>query len=66
MTKFLRLRIKTYSYLLDDGSKNKKANGTEKCVIKRTFKFENSKNCLEVTQFENKINYLEKNEINIK
>ena len=33
-----------------------------KCVIKRKLKFEN---CLEVTQLENEINYLEKNELNI-
>ena len=34
MTKFLELRPKTYSYLIDDGSKNKKVKGTKKCVIK--------------------------------
>ena len=34
MTKFLKLRPKTYSYLIDDGSKNKKVKGTKKCVIK--------------------------------
>ena len=33
-----------------------------KCVIKRKLKFEN---CLEVTQLENEINYLQKNELNI-
>ena len=38
-------------------------NVTEKCVMKRKFKFESYKNSL-VTQLENKINYLEKNEIN--
>ena len=30
------------------------------CVIKREFKFENYKNCLEATQPENKVNHLEK------
>ena len=35
-------------------------------VIKSKFKFENYVNCLEATQLDNKINYLEKNEINIK
>ena len=35
MTKFVGLRAKTYSYLIDDGSKDKKANGIKKCVIKR-------------------------------
>ena len=34
-----------------------------KSVIKRKLKFENYKNCLEATQLENKINYLEKNKI---
>ena len=64
MTKFVRLRAKTYSYLTDDGSEDKKAKGTKKHIIKRKIKFENYKNCLEVTQLENKINYLEKNKIN--
>ena len=35
----------------------------KKCVIKRTLKFWNYKNCLEATQIENIINYLEKNEL---
>ena len=35
-----------------------KSNG--KCIIKRKLKFENYKNCLEVTQLENKINRLKK------
>ena len=60
MTKFLGLRAKTYSYLIDDGSEGKKAKDTNKYVINRKIKFENYKNCLEVTQCENKINYLEK------
>ena len=49
---------------MDDGSENKKAKGTIKCVIKRKLKFENYKNCLEATQLDNKIKYLEKNKIN--
>ena len=63
--KFVGLRAKTYSYLIDDGSKDKKAKSTKKCVIKRKLKFENYKNCLEATQLENKINYLEKKKIEI-
>ena len=63
MTKFVGLRAKTYSYLTDDGSEDKKAKDTKKCVIKRKLQFENYKNCLEVTQLENKINYPEKNKI---
>ena len=40
MTKFVGLRAKTYSHLTDDGSEDKKAKGTKKCVIKRKLKFE--------------------------
>ena len=65
MIKFVGLRAKTYSYLIDDGSEDKKAKGTKKCVIKRKLKFENYKTCLEATQLQNKINHLEKNKINI-
>ena len=65
MTKFIGLRGKTYSYLIDDGSEDKKAKGTKKCVIKTKHKFENYKNCLEATQLENEINYLENNKIDI-
>ena len=60
MTKFVGLRAKTYSYLIDDGSDNKKANGIKKYVIKRKLKFEDFKNFLEATQLDNKLNYLEK------
>ena len=58
MTKFIGLRKKTYTYLIDDGCEDKKAKGTKKCVIKRTIIFKKNKNRLEVTQFENKINHL--------
>ena len=61
MITFVGLRAKTFSYLIDEGSKDKKAKGTKKCVIKRKIKFENYKNCLEATQLNNKIKYLEKN-----
>ena len=60
MTKCVWLTAKTYSYLIDDSSEDKKAKGTKKCVIKRKLKFENYKNCLEATQLDNKIKYLEK------
>ena len=46
-------RAKIYSYLTDNDSEDKKAKVSKSCIIKRT------------TQLENKINYLEKNEINI-
>ena len=62
---FFEIGAKTYSYLIDDGSEDKKAKGRKKCVIKRKLKFENYKNYLEATQLENKIDYLEKNEVDI-
>ena len=46
MMEFAALRPKKYSYLMDDGSENKKAKGTKKCVIKRRIKFNDYKNCL--------------------
>ena len=52
-------RIKSKN-LIDDGSEDKKAKSTKKCVIKRKLKFENYESCLEVTELENKINQLEK------
>ena len=61
MTKFVVLRAKTYSYLINDGSEDKKTKASKKCVIKRKLKFENRETCLEATQLENKINHLEKN-----
>ena len=50
MTKFVGLKAKTYSYLTDDSSKNKKAKDTKKCVTKRKLKFEDYENCLEATE----------------
>ena len=41
MTKFVVLREKNYTYLIYNGSKNKKAKGTKKCVIKIKLKFGN-------------------------
>ena len=58
MIKFVELRAKTSSYLIDDGSEDKKAKGTS--VMKRKLKFQNYKCCLETTPLENKINYLQK------
>ena len=43
--------------------KTKKAKGTKKFVIKRKFKFDDYEYCLKATQFENKINQLEKNKL---
>ena len=55
--KFVGLRAKSYSYLIDDGSEGKKAKNTKNFVIKGNFKFENYKNSLETTQFDNKTKY---------
>ena len=63
--KFVGLRAKTYSYLIDGGREDKKAKGIKKCVIKRKLKFEDYKNCLEASQLDNRIKYLQKNKINI-
>ena len=60
MTEFLRLRAKTFSYLIDDGTENKKVKGAKKCVIKRKLKFEDYKNWLDATQMENEINHLKR------
>ena len=54
MKKIVRLRAKSYSYLKDDGSEDKRAKA-RKSVIKRKLKFENYKNYLEATKRENKI-----------
>ena len=56
---------KTHSYLIDDGSEDKKGKDTKRCVMKRKLKFENYKNCLEATQIQNNINYLEENKTDI-
>ena len=42
-TKYVGLRAKTSSDLKDDGSEDKKAKDTRKCVITRKLKFENCK-----------------------
>ena len=40
MTKFVGLRAKTCSYLIDDSSGDKKVKGTKECVIKKKLKFQ--------------------------
>ena len=60
MKKLAGLRTKTYIYLKDNNDEHKKAKATKKCVINRTLKFENYKNCLEAAQIENKMNHFEK------
>ena len=43
MTKFIGIRAKTYSYLIDDDNEDKKAKGTKKCVIKKNLKLKITK-----------------------
>ena len=45
--KIVGLREKTYTYLIDHSSADKKTKSTEKWVIKRKLKFEDYKNCFE-------------------
>ena len=49
VTKFIGLRPKTYSNLIDDGcgEKKKKTNSIKKCIIKRRLKFEEYNKCLQ-------------------
>ena len=47
LKEFVELRAKTYSYLKNNGNKDKKARGTKICVAKRKPKFEDCKSCLE-------------------
>ena len=54
------IKKKTYSYLINDSSEDKKAKGTRKFAINIKHKFENYKKCLEATQPEDKINHLVK------
>ena len=37
MTKFVGLKAKIYSYLIDDRSQDKKTKGMKKCVIKKSY-----------------------------
>ena len=62
MAKFVGLKRKTYSYLIDDCSKDKKAKGIIKikCAIKRKPTFRNYKNCSETNQLVNTVYYLAK------
>ena len=46
MTEFCALRAKAYLYKLDDGTENKKAKGTKKCIVKSELTFKNYVDCL--------------------
>ena len=65
MKEFVGLRAKTYNYLKDNNDEDKKAKGTEKCVIKRDLKFQDYKNCLEAAQIEKKTISLRKKKIDL-
>ena len=39
MQEVVALRAETFSYLIDDGSEDKKANDTKNCVAKTNLKF---------------------------
>ena len=46
MKQFVGKRLKTDSYLMNDGHVNKRAKDTKKCVIKQKSRFEVYKSCL--------------------
>ena len=46
MKEFVGLRAKIYSSLIGDGSEDKKAKDTKRCVIKGKIKIENIKNLI--------------------
>ena len=62
-TKFVRLTEKAYSYLIEDGSEDKKAKRHKKVCHKKKIKFENYKYCFKATQLDDEINYLEKKKL---
>ena len=65
MKEFAALRAKSYSYLTDNNNEDKNPKGTKTCVVKIKLKFEDYRHFLEATQLENKINNLEKNNLNV-
>ena len=46
MKEFCVLRVRTYSYLMNDNSEVKKSKGAKKCAIKWELLFENYTDCL--------------------
>ena len=46
MTEFVVLRAKSYTDLMEDGSKLKKSNGTKTCVMEQETMFKNYKDSL--------------------
>ena len=72
MAEFVSLRPKTYSYLMDDGSSDKKAKETKNHVMQRRLKFNDFKNGLlnnetilkSQQRFENGVHNVHTEEIN--
>ena len=62
---FVRLRSKACSYLKYNNNEDEKWKSTKKCVIKTKLEFQDYQNCLEATQFDDKINHLEKSKIDV-
>ena len=48
MTKLVVLRANTYSYLIDDSSKDKKSKDTTKCIPKRNLNLINLKKLIKL------------------
>ena len=65
VTEFAALRPKRNSDVTDENNENKKAKGTKKCVRERKLQLEDYKYFFKATQLENKINHLEKNNLNV-
>ena len=65
MKEFVGLRPKSYSFLKDDDSEDKKSKGTKKRVMKRKLEFEDYRHCLETTQIKNKIDHSERKNLNV-
>ena len=49
MKKFVELRTKTYSYLIDDGNEDKNVKSTKKCIMEKKIEFEDYQHCLKAT-----------------
>ena len=65
MKDLVGLSEKTYIYLINDSSEDKKAIVTKKCNFKRKIKFGNYEIGLEPAQIKNKINHLKINRTDV-
>ena len=64
MKVFVVLRTKAYSFLINDGSEDKKAKGKNKICHEGKLKCEDYKKILETNQLENELNHLKKIKVN--